>query len=153
MFLQQTFLLVPKKISDYLMFAFWLISVMFLSYCYSALFLSFLTFPPLKGIRTIPELSAAVAKGEYQCVSYPSVSAMRNMSMSNDPDMRIIRENIGRNPGSRDIAGLLRFTNTAFVGSRLSFLPFKGKYFISDDTFYHVMFGIPLRKDFCCKEK
>lgn len=157
MFLQQDLLVEPQKISEYLIIGFWKIPIVFLSFGYVALLLSFITFPPLTGVRTIPELSAAVAEGEYRCISYPGGSASRVLSKSNDPVMRIIGENIRRNPGSRDIDGVLQMSEksvkTAFVGSILSILPFKGKYFISDDTFYHTMFGIPLHKDFCCKQK
>lgn len=156
-FIQQDFLVVPQRLSEYLISGFWLKAMVFLSSSYTALLLSFLTFPPLVGVRTITELTAAVSENKYECTSYLGATIPSVLSNSSDPVMRIIGQNLKNNPGSRDIEGVLinskNSAKAAFVGVMQSFWPLKEKYFVSDDIFYYLHQGIPFRKDFCCKRK
>lgn len=156
-FLRQEFPIVIQKISDYLVAGFWLMAMMILGCCYTALLLSFLTFPPLLGVRSIPELAAAVKKGTHECISYPGTNIPLILMKKKNSSQYIIGENILSNPGANDIASVLRMSTRsrkiAFVGGVFEFFPLKDKYLISEDKFYQAMLGIPHRKDFCCKRK
>lgn len=59
----------PKIISDFILISFWGVGTMLLSKCYSVVLLSFLTFPPLSGVRNIPELATAIVEGKYECIT------------------------------------------------------------------------------------
>lgn len=145
----------PNKMREYLLLVFWQIGVLFLVFCYAAVLLSFLTFPSLSGVRTIPELAAAVAKGKYQCTCYPGSFLLGILSKSSDPKDRIIGRNLMKNKGSKDIESTLSNFKSkkkpVFIGGEDELLPLKFKYFVSEDEFIPAMRAVAMPKGFCCK--
>lgn len=155
--LRQSLKLPLQKVRDYILIIFWVLGTSFLSYSYSAVLLSFLTFPPLIGVRTIPELSAGVANGKYQCTTYPGTFFIAALVYSSDPAVRIIGRSVLENKGSNNIESVLQNTKgykkPVFIGGRPHFLPLEGRYFISEDTFFYALPAVAVRKDFCCIAK
>lgn len=147
----------PRRSTEYILLAFWQIGAVFLIFCYAAVLLSFLTFPTLSGIRTIPELATAVAKGKYQCTCYPGSFLLRILTKSPDPKDRIIGRNLMKNKGSRDIEGVLGNKKLekkpVFIGGEDDLLPYKLKYFVSEDEFIPALRSIALHKTFCCRKQ
>lgn len=147
----------PRRLREYILLTFWQIGAVFLIFCYTAVLLSFLTFPTLSGIRTIPELAVAVAKGKYQCTCYPGSFLLRILTKSPDPKDRIIGRNLMENKGSRDIEAVLDNKKSGkkpvFIGGEDDLLPYKLKYFVSEDEFIPALRSIALQKTFCCKRQ
>lgn len=147
----------PIRSREYILLAFWQIGAGFLIFCYAGVLLSFLTFPKLSGIRTIPELAAAVAEGKYQCTTYPGGLISNVLLHSSDPKDRIIGLNLLKNKGSGDIEAVLGSKKSkkkpAFIGGDIDLLPYNLKYFISEDEFVPALRSVALRKNFCCRKQ
>lgn len=150
-----TLRLQPRTISDFILSSFAVGSMLF-SNCYSAVLLSFLTFPSLNGVRTIPELAIAVVGGKY-CTTYPGTFFPVALATSSDPNARIIGRNLLQNNGLRSIDDVLKNSisskNLAFISGESYFKPLTTKYFVSEDAFLPALQAIWMRKDFCCKER
>lgn len=149
----------PRKHRDYLIVTVWLLSTTFLVYCYEAVFLSFLTFPPMSGVRTVPELAAAVEQGKYQCTTYPGSFIIPVLQRSNDIYLKVIGQNLKEmeRKGTFEIEDVLSLTKSskksAFIGAENHLIPWKEKYFCSNDVVFPLQLGIAIRKDFCCKTR
>jgi ABC-type amino acid transport substrate-binding protein len=144
----------PKS-KDYILLSCLKLGFMFLGYSYTAVLLSFLTFPPLQGVRTIPELANAVAEGKYFCTVQPGSFILPALLSAPDQNSRIIAEDLLLNEQSKDVDGVLGNTKSAkkpaFLNGQDFLFPFKTKYFISKDEFFPALRAIAVRKDFCCK--
>lgn len=147
----------PTTLREYILLAFWQLGAVFFIFCYSAVLLSFLTIPKLSGIRTVSELAAGIVEGKYQCITYPGAFLSRVLLQSDDEKDRIIGRNLLQKNGTRDIETALR-TNVlkkkpVFVGSDIDLLPYKSKYFISEDELIPTLRSIALQKNFCCRRQ
>ena len=144
-----------RKTSHSILFITWAIGAMFLGYSYSAVLLSFLTFPTLRGVRTISELAAAVEDGKYECTTYEGTFLSYVFIKANDRDTRIIGYNMAKKKGTFFPEEVLENTNSskkqAYVGGKPQLLTYASKYFISEDEFIPVWQIIFMRRDFCCK--
>lgn len=153
--LRQNICLQPQKINDFILIITWNFGAMFISYCYSAVLLSYLTIPPLSGVRTIPELATAVAKGNYECATYPGTFISAALATSSDPYSRIIGQNMLQNKGSHDVDRVLRNVKSSkkptFVGGKQHFMGLSTKYFVSEDEFFPALQTIWMRKGFHSK--
>lgn len=89
--LRQSLRLQPRTISDFILSSF-AVGTMLFSNCYSAVLLSFLTFPSLTGVRTIPELATAVLDWKYNCTTYPGTFTPDALATSSDPNAGLLVE-------------------------------------------------------------
>lgn len=145
-----------QKISERMLVVFWMICMMIMSFTYKANLLSLLTSPKMNGIRIIPELSAEVEKGEYECTTFPGSFYVDDMLKSDIRSWQIIGRNLFKNGGSSDVAKALAYVgnkNIAFIGSVFNFKHLENKYFISKDFFFIELPAIAMRKNFPYKSK
>lgn len=145
-----------KKRAEKILVITWLLAMMLVSFSYKANLLSILTFPTLRGVRIIPELSAEVQKGTYDCYTYSGSYLADSLATSDVEQWRIIGKNLLAKKGNADIEAVLQITGAktpAFIGPEPDFMHLNRKYFISDDLFFPEIAAIGMRKDFCCKAK
>lgn len=141
------------KLSEQLLLLTWIIGVMSVSSCYSAVLLSFLSFPSRgAGVQDISDLSRAVAKGTHECATYPG-SYFPNFLLSSEDELKIIGHSSKKNMKSRDILKTMQQSKKkiAFIGLRSDFLMLDNDYFISENIFCGTMPVSAFRKDFPCK--
>lgn len=144
---------ITKKHGQSIMMLLWIISMTLLSYCYSAVLLSFLAFPPEKGVHNIKELSSAVVNEGYTCATYPGTYYPETFSESIDDSVQIIGKKL--NIFSYAIADVLRNTETqvAFIAPKTDFAFLGNLYYISNDVFYSSIVAFAVGENFCCKER
>lgn len=132
----------------------WMLLDVLSRWSYTAVLLSFLTFPSLSGVRTIQELATAVMKGKYQCITVPGAYLADAMLKSNDSYLFIIGKNLNENNGTRDILGVLSNTErSAYITTAGRLRLLKNIFFVSDDGFFPDMHAVGLKKDFCCSDR
>lgn len=154
--LKQDMVILPSDTKESFLASCWMIGMGFISMIYCSVLLSFLTFPPLAGVRDVTELAAAVTRGEYSCIMRPYTSFPLHLSTAPDERMRVIGENMLQN--SLDYIYLDDFLKNpnkrvAYIAAKslVSFL--KEKYFVSQDYLMQIMLSFAVRKDFCCTNK
>lgn len=152
-FFQQPLTTITKKDGQSIMMLLWIMSMTLLSYCYSAVLLSFLAFPPEKGVHNIKELSSAIVNEGYKCATYPGSYFPETFTVSNDVSIQIIGENL--NIYSYAIADVLRNpeTRVAFIAPKTDFAFLGNLYYISNDVFYSSVLAFAIGENFCCKER
>lgn len=69
---------------------------MFLTFFYKAAYLSFLSFPPMQGVRTIAELSKAVEKGTHTYMTHAGSFYTDALMASRDNNMKVIGKELKR---------------------------------------------------------
>lgn len=143
--------------SHKLIFLSWVTGTLFLIYSYQATLLSFLSVPTMVGVRTIPDLSKAVAKGSHICATYPGSYVIEILETSPDEAMKIIGKAIRENYVSSDEPG--KFLKSlgkgkgAFVTGRILLSHLSKKYFLSKDSFFMSVDGVVTRKSYPDKIK
>lgn len=146
----------PRKLSIKLLILSWAIGTKFLAESYQAVFLSFLTFPSLFGIRNIAELKEASQESSFLCSTYEGSFLPSYFLESKDETLKKIAECLIRTDvDTNDIAKFLssyKNVRKSFIGLRIDLLPFEHKYFISEDTFQDDFVIFAVRKSFCCKD-
>lgn len=133
----------------------WMIGSMFLIFFYKATYLSFLSFPPKRGVRSIKDLSEAVEKGTHICMTYVGAYYIESLVESNDNAVKEIGESLKKNSITYmepyEFFLTLSEKRGAFISNRHFLSPFQDAYFLSEDTFFLEMFGIAITETFCCK--
>lgn len=149
------FKIIRKLMSQRFLIFSWISGCMILTFSYKALLLSFFTFPPINGIHDIDELYEAVLQKSYICSTYSGSYLIGTLSDSEDNRLKIIGKSLQENSfNTLNVDGVLNQKDKvkyAFVTARPILLPLKQKYFLSQDSFFTMMFAIPMRKKFCCK--
>lgn len=134
----------------------WLIACLILTAGYKAKYLSFISFPPTKGVRNTVDLSKAVTKGTHFCMTYPGSFFPDALIKSPDDKMKIVGEDLKRNAlvsiEPYEFLSGLQHQKGAFIWIRSYLSPLREKYFLSPDAFFSEMFAIATSKTFCCKE-
>lgn len=151
---EQTFNFKSKRTSGRLLLFSWISGAMFLTFSYKAVLLSFLSFPPLQGVRNIPELSKAVSKGSHICKTWSGTFYMDAFKKLDD-SLKVIalslKENSHTTVKPEDFLLSLVHKKGAFVDLRLYISPLKDLFFLSEDSFFLTMIGLATEKEFCCK--
>ncbi len=89
----------------------WVFGVMFLSYGYKATLLSYLTFPPMRGVRDIAELAEAVKKGSHICAIYYKGSYVAEMLMESEHNgMRAIGKSLQQHKTKMSVPEMFKST-------------------------------------------
>lgn len=133
----------------------WVIGVGFLINSYKALLLSFLLLTPMKGISTIAELASAVASGTAECITYKGSYLIPVLLGSSEEATRIIGKSLEKNTVDFVSFESFIFNGTekySFVGAEIGLRQFQALNFMSKDSFFPMIFGIPISKKFCCKK-
>lgn len=133
----------------------WIFGTLFLTFFYKATYLSFLSFLPTKGIRSIDDLSKAVMKGTHRCMTYAGSFFIDVLFESPDDTIKVIGEYLKENVITLiepyDYFSTLKGEKGAFIASKPYLAPLQGVYFLSQDVFFQEMFGIAIAETFCCK--
>lgn len=145
-----------KTLHKRLVLIFWSTGVMCLTYSYQATLLTFLTFPPLKGVHNMAELAKAVEEGTHICRTYKGSYIINTFLESEEQSLRIIGQSLKEHSGTlNDPKGFLdnlKIKKGAFITGRVFLRSLKEKYFLSQDRTFVMMFAIGMRKSFCCKK-
>ena len=152
--LKQPSTIKPRTLPGKILAISWLISSTFLSMCYISVLLSFLSFPDLRGIRTILELAKAVEKGSYQCSTLAGSNTAHLLSTSGSNLMKLIGDNIQKNPnGYTNIDNFINSSknNVVYIDTRSAINVLRENYLVSNDNFFQIFGAIAARKNFCCK--
>ncbi|GBM71815.1 hypothetical protein AVEN_260548-1 [Araneus ventricosus] len=147
------------KFHEHILLGTWVVAVSFLSRSYTAVLLSFLTFPLHESvIRDIPRLSEAIAGGKYKCVTFDGSSVTESLKASPREYVKIIGHAIEENewfvkPTLEGVGRAISETNTAVIAMKPYFEDnYVGTASISTDYFSVYHFGIIFQKQFCCKK-
>lgn len=147
----------PRSLSDRFFLLSWSYGVMFLSYSYSAVLLSFLTLPLREtGIRTIPQLAAAVADGRYECATYSGNFIPGALQNSKEEYLKLIGREVNNNlvlVSETDVTVLRTKPKTALIAPRGYVSHLRHRVFISEDNFFPVLFAVPFKRSFCCSDQ
>lgn len=147
----------PKTASGNLVILGWIVGTSLLLVFYTSVLLSFLSFPPQGGIRSVAALADAVDKGEYNCMIMPGGSVLQVMfSKSADRRLKIIGDNLKNYANAYEpLENFLAIKDEkiAYIINGLGANFLKGRYFISEDPFLQAMRAMATRRDFCCVKK
>lgn len=134
-----------------------MIAEIFIRLFFTSLLLSNLVIPPLNDVRTIHDLAKAIRENRYRCASYGANYLSNIMTMSGDPDMKVIGRSFNKYNFSHDIENILNNresrTEMAYIGIETYLQIFKKRYFVSQDGFLTDLISIGVKKDFCCKKQ
>lgn len=152
-FFLQPSITITKKHGQSIMMLLWITSMTLLSYCYSAVLLSFLAFPPEKGVHNIKELAAAIISDGYKCATYPGTYYAETFRESIDESTQIIGKSL--NIFTYEIADVLRNheNQVAFIAPKTDFAFLGSLYYISNEAFYSSIVAFAVGENFCCKER
>lgn len=158
--LRQSSIITNSSFAEHLLVYSWVLGAMFLCLAYDSVFLSFLAFPPVSKIKYVSDLARAVENGEYQCMTggYNPLDFGNLLLDSKEMDLQVIGADILKNNLSYHKDTLLHFIHSsrkkklAFVGAVNTINRFAGKYFVSEDRFWHKMDAMIVQKNFCCKK-
>lgn len=135
----------------------WMLGSMFITMSYMAVLLSFLTLPVREeGIKTIQDLSDAIAEGKYHAATYKGNYIPEVLSRSKDQNLHTIgndvKNHLIRVSQTKD---LLLYWNSkmALIAPRNYIAFLQNRCFISKDDFFSVMIAIAYRKSFCCPDQ
>ncbi|GBM43642.1 Glutamate receptor ionotropic, delta-1 [Araneus ventricosus] len=142
----------------------WIVFSMVTALYYSSILLSFLTIPLQKApLKTFVQLSRAVRKGIYRCLTVKGSSMFSLLETSKQKHLnylsRAIEDNkwfYGRNNDLDNIRDSLIKTAVIDNHFKLQLLHHTLKhdsYVISEDVLITANFAVALRKDFCCKKR
>ncbi|KAF8788647.1 Glutamate receptor ionotropic like protein [Argiope bruennichi] len=147
------------KFHEHILLGTWIAAVSFLSRSYTAVLLSFLTFPLQESvIRDIPRLSEAIAAGKYKCMTFKGTSVTESLKASPREYVRMIGRAIDKNewfvtPTLEGVGKAIAEGNTAVIAMKPYFEDhYVGRASISTDHFSVSHFGIIFQKHFCCKK-
>lgn len=132
----------------------WLIFTFVITNSYKALLLSFLTLPPFTGIRKISDLSKAAEGNSITCYTYKGIPLPQILLKSDFDSWKSIGKCLQRNKITSEDAEQDFFKappGKAFFGTRFRVERYKKEYFISEESFFNIMFGFPISRNFCCK--
>ena len=146
-----------QKISHRLIFIMWLVFIFVLTYSYKGVILSFMTFPSLSGIRDIQDLAKAAQQNSVTCY-IDKGHALTQVIF--DPDIEAWKS-VGKCLTRGVVAELSdiekRFmeapSKKVFFGGRISKKKFEKNYLISEDSFFKMMYALPISQKFSCKEE
>lgn len=136
-----------------LLFYSWLIGCMFITFCYKAIYLSFLSFPSMQDVRTIDELSKAVKKGTHTCMTYPGSFYIVALLQSQDNAVNVIGNDLKINAmhiSMHEFFLTLSGKKGAFISNRHQLIPYEKDYFLSDDVFFNEFYSIAMAETFNC---
>lgn len=134
----------------------WLLFIYVVTSSYKALLLSFLSIPTLTGIQNIADLSKAAEQNSVSCYTYKGHSFPQILLESEFESWRIIGKCLQRNPitsGDPKELFVKASSNKAFFGGKIFMMRVEKNYLISEDSFFNVMFAIPISKNFCHRDK
>ncbi|GBM71811.1 hypothetical protein AVEN_260545-1 [Araneus ventricosus] len=147
------------KFHEHILLGTWVVAVSFLSRSYTAVLLSFLTFPLQESvIREIPRLSEAIAGGKYKCLTFEGTSVTESLKASPREYVKMIGNAIDENewfvtPTLEGVGRAIAEKNTAVIAMKPYFEDhYVGTASISTDYFSVHHFGIIFQKQFCCKK-
>lgn len=149
---EQSFEIKSKLFRVRILMICWVIGVMFITYGYKAVLLSFFSFPSMSGIRDIKELSAAAKNPSFQCLSTKGSFVYKALMESNDELIKPISNCMERTtePVSYDEFVINSTYEKASIAGKNYFMKYKKSHFISDDIFFTSLVGVPVSKNFCC---
>lgn len=143
----------PKKMSSKLLMILWMVGMFFLIVCYQATLLSFLSFPSYVGVRNVQELSEAVNRSTYKCLTRKGSFLINYLSNSPDDSMKVIGQSLKKHGSlSMNADEFLQSGKGAYISTRTLLIYLKEKYFLSPDVITFSMASVSLRKNFTCKE-
>ena len=124
-------------------------------FSYTSVLLSFLVFPSLSGVQTIPELAKAIIQGTYQCTAQPGTFILDALLRSSDAYLRAIGKSVEEYRGAYGIDDAFENhqsqSNLAYITSTLRLPQNYGNYFISEDVLFYEHISIGMKKNFCYK--
>lgn len=146
--------IIPRFLRDRLLFIGWSSGVMFITYSYMAVLLSFLTLPAReRGIRTMSDLANGISEGKYEGATYRGSFVPDVLLKSNDETLTIIGNNVKQNlvlPTDTEMLILHPTKKIALLSPKSYVWYLKNIAFISEDNFYMTLYALPYRKSFCC---
>lgn len=158
-FLSQTSIFPAKKLSGQILVILWSSGTMFITLSYTAVLLSFLTLPLREqGIRNIPELSKGISYGSCISTTIKGNFLPEILARADEEYLRIIGTDLQkRSILITEIENSILFPKEKekiVVIAPKSYITYlKSKYFISEDSFFSLLFSVPFRKSFCCAKK
>lgn len=135
----------------------WTLSAMFISYSYTALLLSFLTFPIKEPtINNKQMLLNAIKTDSYRCYSFRGSNLVKSFLVTQDDVVKAIGEEIVKNDwyitASKDSISecIIKGKQAVLAASNdFKFMP-QDQVFIPDDDFGVIFWAIQVKKEFCC---
>ena len=155
--MRQVPLISSSKLADKMVIYSWVWGAMILCLCHDTVFLSFLSFPPVKKIKHLSDLSIAVQKEDYQCIQFPYTGIAEYIRNTEQENLLAIAENVEKN--DLRFSELLDYFNHGKKSMNIALFlesslldPYLSEYFISEDRFYQRLNAMYFRKDFCFKD-
>ena len=134
----------------------WLVFTFSIINGYKALLLSVLSFPLLTGIRDISDLGKAAKENSVDCITYRG-HMLANIFLKSDSESerhigRCLKEN-EINFGDPENTFLKSPDRIVYFSEDVLPNIYNRMYFVSDDSFFNVLYAFPISKNFCCRNK
>lgn len=147
--LQQPINFKSRKIIARLSLILWIISSIIISNSYKAFLLAFLSVPSLVGIRNIQDLAEASDQNSVACYTYKGSFATQDFLKSGIDSWKSIGVCLQRNDEKLSFSEYPH--KKAFIGDKQDLKhSYNDTYFISEESFFNVMYAIPVSNNFCC---
>lgn len=159
-FLTQAMSVKMVAYSDYILRGTWLFATTFLTFGYSAVLLSFLTFPFTEDVaRNIDQLSKEVGKGNYRSYAFKGSIITNTLQESSVDSVKMIGKSMMEHEwfvkfDPESMAKVLSEGRTVIIANEPILRDnFEGEITFSEDYFFTMRMGMIPSKRFCCRKK
>ena len=145
-----------EKLSIKLLLSAWLFFVFVLINCYKAVYSSFLSFPSVTGIRTIEDLAIAADQNKVTCYTLKGHGMITTLLKSKIDSWITIGQCLLRNIngfGYPEEYFTKASHSKAYLMGKIHLMEHEEDYFISEDSFFYVMFALPISSNFRCQKE
>ncbi|GFU16360.1 lig_chan-Glu_bd domain-containing protein [Nephila pilipes] len=145
-----------------ILFGFWLTIATVMPFLYSTCFLSFLTMPgKLQGLENLEDLSNAVARGKYKCLTPKGTVDRVLLLASNIEYLRKLGEEIEKHNWEycykQNLDDIMNDSTALIISRQMMHMRFGNPSYInkaaSKDTFGVWNIAVAISKKFCCKRR
>lgn len=134
----------------------WLAFIFFITNIYKGNLLSFLSFPPLHGIRNTQDLARAAEQKTVACFSDKGNSLYEILAESDFHSWKSIGRCLQQNAiNSEDPKSLFLnlSSNKVFLDGKIFMMQYENEFTFSEDSFFTAFLGMPISKHFCLQKR